>query len=143
MKYLIISLLALFIVGCGARGERTHIRVHKRPTPMLKPVKKMPPVPLVPAKKIKKVLLPAPKKHITLKKVEDKNYADRYMYPEDTSAAKKDPSETLSPKKIQTSMNKEACIQMIGQEKFDRYTAMFRSEEASIKRCAMLKAMNH
>ena len=142
MKYLIISLLALFIVGCGARGERTHIRVHKRPVHMEAAVKKMPPAPVVPAKKVKKALLPAPKKHITLKKVEDKNYADHYMYPEDTSAAKKDPSEKSSPKKIQTSMNKEACIQMISQEKFDRYTKMFGSEDASIKRCAMLKAMS-
>jgi len=37
-------------------------------------------------------------------------------------------------------MDKEECIAMITQEKFDKYTAMFGSEAASIKRCKMLKA---
>ena len=39
-------------------------------------------------------------------------------------------------------MSKEECIAMVTQEKFDKYTAMFGSEEASIKRCQMIKAMN-
>jgi len=38
-------------------------------------------------------------------------------------------------------MTKEECVSMISQEKFDKYTSMFGNEEASIKRCAMLKAM--
>ena len=37
-------------------------------------------------------------------------------------------------------INKEECIAMITQEKFDKYAAMFGSEAASIKRCKMLKA---
>jgi len=37
-------------------------------------------------------------------------------------------------------MNKEECIAMITQEKFDKYAAMFGSEAASIKRCKMIKA---
>jgi len=89
-----------------------------------------------------KKLPPAPKRKIKLKKVEDKNYSDHYMYPEDIKAAKKDPivkSNTVTT--TASVMTKEECISMISQEKFDKYTAMFGSEAASIKRCTMLKAM--
>jgi len=91
----------------------------------------------------KSVLPPAPKKDIKLKKVEDKNYSTNYMYPEDTKAAKKDPIETYSTTHVATkSMSKQACISMITQEKFEKYTSMFGSEAAAIKRCVMLNAMN-
>jgi len=84
--------------------------------------------------------------------VEDSNYQEHYMYPEDGSAAKKDPikkdpiheipEETPTSTVTKTdTMSKEACIAMIGQEKFDKYSEMFGSEEASIKRCGMMKAM--
>jgi len=90
---------------------------------------------------IKKAPRP-PKKHIKLKKVDETNYSDKYMYPEDTAAAKKDPIvKTETPALSTNSMNKAECISMISQEKFDKYTAMFGSEAASIKRCTMLKAM--
>ncbi len=87
-------------------------------------------------------LPPAPKKKHVPKAVEDANYSDKYMYPEDSKAAKKDPvkKEDTSTSTLQ-SMTREECISMISQEKFDRYTAMFGSEASSIKRCAMLKAM--
>ena len=133
MKYLLISLLTLFsIVGCGSRGN-DHIVVKKQPV-----VQSIPQKP----HSVKK-LPPPPKKKIKLKEVEDTNYTDNYMYPEDTKAAKKDPNEkqALAPV-TNTGMTREECITMISQEKFDRYTAMFGSEAASIKRCAMLKAMN-
>jgi hypothetical protein len=87
-------------------------------------------------------LPPAPKKHIKLKEVKDTNYSDKYMYPEDTASAKKDPvTKTETPAVASSSMSKEECIAMISQEKFDKYSAMFGSEAASIKRCTMLKAM--
>jgi hypothetical protein len=38
-------------------------------------------------------------------------------------------------------MSKESCIEMIGQEKFDKYTRMLGGEAGAIKRCTMLKAM--
>ena len=38
-------------------------------------------------------------------------------------------------------MTKTECISMIGADKFTKYTQMFGSESASIKRCKMLKAM--
>lgn len=89
---------------------------------------------------------PPPSTHVD-KEVEDNNYQEQYMYPEDGSAAKKDPDEKKS-QNAETSaiadtesMTKEACIAMIGQEKFDKYSEMFGSEEASIKRCGMMKAM--
>ena len=92
---------------------------------------------------------PAPPSTHVDKEVEDNNYQEHYMYPEDGSAAKKDPNEK-DPLKQETetssvtateTMTKEACISMIGQEKFDKYSEMFGSEEASIKRCGMMKAM--
>jgi hypothetical protein len=130
MKYLLISLLTLFsIIGCGSRGN-DHIVVKKQP--VAKPIPHT-----------MKTLPPPPKKEIKLKEVEDSNYTDDYMYPEDTKAAKKDPTEKQAPAPVTNAgMTREECIAMISQEKFDKYTAMFGSEAASIKRCMMLKAMN-
>lgn len=132
MKYLFVSLLTLFfVVGCGSQSNN-HIVVKKKPAPVTKPQPK-------PIKK----LPPPPKKEIKLKEVEDTNYTDEYMYPEDTKAAKKDPVEKQAPvPATKEGMTKEECISMISQEKFDKYTEMFGSEDASIKRCMMLKAMN-
>jgi hypothetical protein len=89
------------------------------------------------------------RKHITLKKVETQNYADSYMYPEDTHTYKKkvEKKHTVAPALQETPptpaivMDKPECIAMIGEEKFNKYTTMFGSESASIKRCRMLKAM--
>jgi len=90
----------------------------------------------------------APKKNIKLKKVEDSNYSSSYMYP----SAKKKPIKTV-PKKVETTtaqtemvttttgMTKAECVSMIGEAKFNKYTQMFGSEAASLKRCKMLKAM--
>jgi len=80
-----------------------------------------------------------PKKNIKLKKVEDNNYSSGYMYP----AAKKKPVKVAQATTTSTStfMDRTQCITMIGQEKFDKYTQMFGSEAASLKRCKMLKAM--
>ena len=83
------------------------------------------------------------KKKIKLEKVEDHNFNSNYMYPETKSKPKK---EAKSEKKqasadVDSTMGKAECITLIGQDKFDKYTKMFGSEAASIKRCKMLKAM--
>ena len=83
---------------------------------------------------------PPPAKKIKLKKVDDTNFDADYMYP--TESKKRDKAERPAPMAGDTAdpMNKEECIAMITQEKFDKYAAMFGSEAASIKRCKMLKA---
>ncbi|PTB87928.1 hypothetical protein C9925_01000 [cyanobacterium G8-9] len=127
LTFILIIGSTLFI-GCGSRGHHVQI-IEKKPQPTIKPIHH-------------KILPRPPKKNIKLKKIEDTNYSDTYMYPEDTAAAKKDPVPTEVLSQSTEVMTKEACISMISQEKFDKYTAMFGSEAASIKRCAMLKAMN-
>lgn len=105
----------------------------------------------------------APKKYIKLKEVDDNNFNDKYMYPEDSveketaerptakvptvekstienPAIKK--SSVPTPIATSAAMTKEECISMISKEKFDKYSQMFGNENASIKRCTMLKAMN-
>jgi len=91
------------------------------------------------AKKMSAIPTP-PKKNIKLKKVEDNNYTSGYMYP---GAAKKKPVKVaqVTTTSANTSMDKAQCIAMIGPEKFAKYTQMFGSEAASLKRCKMLKAM--
>ena len=86
-----------------------------------------------------------PKKNIKLKKVEDDNYSSRYMYPgqakkKPVKLAKATPVATASASTSST-MGKAECVAMIGADKFEKYTQMFGSEAASIKRCRMLKAM--
>jgi hypothetical protein len=65
------------------------------------------------------------------------------MYPK----TKQKPQNTTKLAQNQTTtassmMGREECISMIGADKFEKYTQMFGNEAASIKRCAMLKAMN-
>ena len=124
----IIIGLTLFI-GCGSRGNHVRI-IEKQPQPAVKHTAKQ------------NTLPPAPKKNLKLKEVDDTNYSDKYMYPEDTAAAKKDPAKATEISTTSNAMTKDECISMISQEKFDKYTEMFGSEASSIKRCTMLKAMN-
>ncbi len=135
MKYILNGLFTglfalIFIVGCASR-DNDNIIVKKQPTPVEKPIPKT-----------FKILPHPPRTKIKLKEVEDTNYTDDYMYPEDSKAAKKDPV-TIQKTVASTNgdMTRETCIAMISQEKFDKYTAMFGSEEASIKRCRMLKSI--
>jgi len=129
MKLALISITTLFcLVGCGPRAPLPVVEVPK---------------PIIIEQQVPTAPPPPPKQTLKLKEVKDTNYSDTYMYPEDSAAAKKDTvveKENITPSN--NTMTKEACISMISQEKFDKYTAMFGSEEASIKRCAMLKAMN-
>lgn len=85
-------------------------------------------------------LPPPPKKKIKLKEVEDTNFNAAYMYPDDTQKKENAETPTQTPVVTTDAMDKQECIAMISQEKFDKYTKMFGSEAASIKRCKMLKA---
>ena len=85
-------------------------------------------------------LPPPPTKKIKLKKVDDTNFDADYMYPTESKKRNKTDIPEQMAKVTTDTMNKEECIAMITQEKFDKYAAMFGSEAASIKRCKMLKA---
>ena len=128
MKYTVVTLplVMLLLSACGS----------ETPTP--------PPVKKEVTQTVEKKAPPPlpPKKDIKLKEVEDTNYSSAYMYPEDS--VKKEPVGVPLQTVLDTStgMNKGECIAMISQEKFDKYTAMFGSETASIKRCNMINAMN-
>jgi len=127
MKYTSIAVLAfIFLTGCATNSTEAT-------------VKEVPKV----VKKEKVAVPPKPKKEHELKEVEDTNFSDSYMYPKGTT--KKAPVTKVAAAPVATSgtfstMNKEQCIAMISQAKFDKYAAMFGSEAASIKRCQMIKA---
>jgi len=84
---------------------------------------------------------PPPRKKIKLKKVKDNNFDENYMYP----TKKNKPKKVVSSKPIikTEGMTKEECISMLGEDKFAKYSKMFGSESASIKRCVLLKAMKN
>lgn len=129
MKYSILLLGAsLFIAGC------TYYTPEVQEEPVQTPPQAEGPV--------KQTVPPPPKKDIKLKEVQDNNFTAEYMYPK--AKTKEKPQTVLAennmttPKKV-NGMSKEECIQMIGEEKFNKYAQMFGSEDSSIKRCAMLK----
>ncbi len=48
--------------------------------------------------------------------------------------------EPTTPKKAQTiTMNKERCIKLIGQTRYDKYTKQFGSETAALRKCIILQ----
>jgi len=130
---LILTLMttSFLVIGCGSRITT----IPTQPQPVVEIQTEVTPT----ATAVK-----PPKKDMKLREIKDSNYSDKYMYPEDTKAAKKDPItvEKVAPTNHSNTMTKEECISMISQEKFDKYTAMFGSESASLKRCTMIKAMN-
>lgn len=122
MKYSIVALAILMLLG-GC--DQPTVEKKENKTPHV----------------VKQTYLPPPpKKKIKLKEIDDTNFDSAYMYPKDT----KKQENAVIPEQMAVSaaetMDKEECIAMITQEKFDKYTAMFGSEAASIKRCKMLKA---
>jgi len=124
MKYTVVTLpLVMFLLSACGSETPTPAPIKKETTKTV--VKKAPP--------------PPPKKTHKLKEVKDTNYETAYMYPEDSKKEKEKVTTTTSRSGV---MTKDECITMITQEKFDKYTAMFGSEESSIKRCKMIKAMN-
>ena len=130
MKYLSSSLVILFILtGCASKEE---------PKPIVEVITE--------DNNITEFTVPQnSKKKIKLKKVQDNNFNDAYMYPTQKNTTKQNKPEVVQEeiKTTNSSMGKEECISMISQEKFDKYSSMFGSEAASIKRCAMLKEMNN
>lgn len=128
--------LLLLLAGCTQNNTQVAPKQSVQKTAPIQEKKIIKPV-------VRKQLPPPPKKEIELKEVDDTNFNPEYMYPEDKNAKSEvaQPVETAAANTSVDSMGKEECIAMITQEKFDKYTAMFGSEAASIKRCKMLKAM--
>jgi len=83
---------------------------------------------------------PPPKAKHALKEVEDTNFSPEYMYPKTASKSPTTHTEEET-SMVEQTMSKAECIEMIGQEKFDRYSRMFGGEEGALRRCALLKAM--
>ena len=82
-----------------------------------------------------------PKKHIKLKKVEDDNFSPDYMYPEAKKPKSPKPTKLVKNDIPNVSvMNKDECVSLIGQERFDKYAQMFGGDSGAIKRCKMIKA---
>ena len=130
MKFwIILTTIALFIVGC----------TDKTPVVTKKPVQRVKETTVYVPQKVHK------KGELT--EVQDGNFSSAYMYPEDKVKKEKvvkvaEAETTAVVATTENGMSKEECVGMIGQEKFDKYTLMFGNEASSIKRCAMLKAMN-
>jgi len=132
MRFWIIPVTtAFFIAGCSSQAPT----VTPKPVSTTKETNS--------TKVIKEHVPQRPRTKIKLKKVEDDNFSEAYMYPEDSTQKEKTvkvaEANTTSP--VAAAMSREECIGMIGQEKFDKYTQMFGNEASSIKRCAMLKSM--
>ncbi len=134
-SWIILVTIALFIAGCADKTAT----VTKKPVQI---VEKKAPAPQKVHKKGELV------------EVQDGNFSSSYMYPEGNKKQKKvlkvAQAETTATAAESTTtvattanaMSKEECVGMIGQTKFDKYTQMFGNEASSIKRCAMIKAMN-
>ena len=122
MQYSIVALaILMLLVGC----DQPTVEKKENKTPHI----------------VKQTYIPPPpKKKIKLKDINDTNFEAAYMYPKDTKKDEKPDIPEQMAESTADSMDKEECIAMITQEKFDKYAAMFGSEAASIKRCKMLKA---
>ena len=143
MKIWLTSTLSLFfITGCVSTTEYTQLQ-NKNAQQRLLIQQQQSQIDALKGKKTSSSLQKARKRNVKLKKVEDDNYSSEYMYPK----TKQKPQNTTKLTQNQTTtassiMGREECISMIGADKFEKYTQMFGNEAASIKRCAMLKAMN-
>jgi len=80
-----------------------------------------------------KPLPPKPHTNIKLKKVEDTNYSNSYMY-QGATTAKKAPSALAN-----VAMSEAECVSILTQEKFDRYLSLLGSKAAVFKRCVLIK----
>ncbi len=133
MKLLILAIAVLLTVGCTNKEEPKATIVKDANVTKAKKHYAMP---------------KAPKKHIKLKKVEDKNFSSNYMYPETKKAKTKakpinssDNNQTKTIVKTSTDMTNTECIALIGQDKFNNYSKMYGSTKAALKKCKMLKAL--
>ena len=123
--WLSFFLLILLLSGCVSQQPVYRpVPVKPKPEPEPKPV----------------ITQAKPKKTYQIKEVQDDNFSPEYMYPEVPKSQPKTQKEE-SNSTVSVSMQKEDCIAMIGQQKFDKYTQMLGSESATIKRCILLKSM--
>lgn len=155
--WLVLAFALVFFSGCNSRTQKARLQnMNAKQSLLIKQQKaqivalqeKLAKQKMRKSRQVRGNTIPtAPKRHIKLKKVEDNNYSSGYMYP--SAKKKKKTTQKVTPASVtkkqrntsSTSMGKAECIAMIGQTKFDKYTQMFGSEAASIKRCNMLKAM--
>jgi len=147
MKYTLLTLSTLIFIACTPKSpepisiQEENLSLENNTSALIEAqLEKKQKLEKIQKDKAKKFLPPPPKKKIKLKKVKDNNFDAKYMYPEDKKEKKKENSKDIK-NTIISKMTKEKCISMISQEKFDKYTAIFGNEEASIKRCAILQAM--
>jgi len=123
MKYGILSITVLLLLaGCN----QPEVENKKETTVQEEKQTQLPP--------------PPPRKPIKLKDVNDTNFDADYMYPQANEKKEVVKTSTQTTVASTDTMDKAECIEMITQEKFDKYAAMFGSEAASIKRCRMIKA---
>lgn len=130
MKPLAIIFLALFVAGCSSdQSEKITPKEPRNPRAQT-------PQQHTPA---------APEKAFNPKEVQSGNLSSEYMYPSNKTQPAPVKKENEDAQYIaDKTVTKEECIAMIGEEKFEKYTEMFSSEAAAIKRCTLLKAMqNH
>ncbi len=130
MKSIAMLITLFFLVGCTPKDAKPTYPKGVNPSETN----------TTQASAVKKKNVSAPRKPIKLKEVQTTNYSSSYMYPEDKHQPVKAPNISKIEKET-VLMGKEECIAMIGQEKFDKYTQMFSSETATLKRCTMMKAM--
>lgn len=130
MKVLSLIFLTLLITGCSSNQPET-LSAKEAATPQTQTIPKYTAAP--------------PKKSFKPKIVQAENYTTEYMYPSNKVQSVSTNKENQDEQNTETeTMTKEECISMIGEEKFNKYTEMFSGEEAAIKRCTILKAMqNH
>jgi len=125
MKHLLLLSSIFLLVGCYQQPKVQHHAAQ-------------------PKKKVQentKNLPPAPKKEIELQEVDDTNFSSDYMYPDSNKKPEKIEKIVSSQNTLSSTMTDTECIAMIGQEKFDKYAAMYGGSAAAIKKCKMLKAL--
>ncbi|PHS31101.1 MAG: hypothetical protein COA92_08900 [Sulfurovum sp.] len=141
MKLWFTSFIALFFIsGCVSTTEHTQLQKKNAQQALLIQQQQVK-LDALKGKNTPGYAKHASKRKMKLKKVEDDNYSSEYMYPQTKSQPQKVTKLAQAETTTSPVMGKEECIGMIGQNKFDKYTQMFGNEAASVKRCAMLKAM--
>ena len=150
MKYLVYGVLVLLLMsGCVRRVRHIPMEPvvdHNTTEPAFAPKRgslydtsraeakyKLKPEPYSVSSKEKDPELLGPQRTIEpVKKAEEAKVA--------TTAPVSTPTPTPV-KSVSSTMTKDACISMIGQTKFDRYSKRFGGESGAIKRCAILKKL--
>jgi len=141
---LIVPIISIFFIGCNEIPQipQPHVPQNKSNFIQPKDINTSKPMEQNRTKYPKQATIKAPKKNIKLKKVEDNNFSPEYMYPTVAKKQTKTPTTKIVSDNTTTSVTKEECISMIGQERFDRYVQMLGSQNAAIKRCQMIKAQS-